>query len=168
MKKEAASCPGKSYSQWNFLQLPHKNLMIPSARMLEWQWEWNIHHPFSLHVRKDILHKQKQKKTTVQGVEAGHSFLKLSTQRRILFSPGLSVQELDWTGTPRKYSMLLPNSKHSNICQKGSLDTQDYFSLFFFFIPMFSSCTPLLFYKSKKKYKKKPQVLFIFNCVFQR
>lgn len=57
---------------------------------------------FTLHVRKESLHKQKQKKrqqaiTTIQCMEAGLfiSQVKYRTQRRILFGLGLLVQELD-------------------------------------------------------------------------
>lgn len=57
---------------------------------------------FSLHVRKESLHKQKQKNRqqatmTIQCMKAGLfiSQVKYSTQRRILFGLGLLVQELD-------------------------------------------------------------------------
>lgn len=53
-------------------------------------------------MRKDIVHKQKQKKTTGHNsdysVDGGRTFIsqvKLRAQRRILFGPGLSVWELD-------------------------------------------------------------------------
>lgn len=168
MEKEVASCPGKSYPQWNFCRCPRRICWYPVLE--QWSdndsgWTGNTHYPFSLHTRKKkSLHKQKQKKKqqstmTIQCMEAGLFISQVQhPEKNFVWSWLVSTVIRLNRKKQRKYSMLwLSYSNHSKckMHQKGSLNTQyDFFS--FFFIPIFSSSTPLLlFYKSKNIGKSK-------------